>query len=248
MFGIDDALIAGGMSLLGGLFNNNSAAERQEATNQFNAEQAGINREFNAAEAEKARGFNSEQAEVNRRFQEIMSSTAYQRGIADMKAAGLNPMLAYSKGGASAPSGSAASAGAASGSSASGATAPSSDVITPAVHTALAVRQNAANVANMEQQNVNMKSQNELTKAQEIQSLHTTAKIIADQRNVEADTMIKQAELPKRQEEALSAKYDNSAKKADSDQRGTFAGEWARRIGTSAKDALSVIPFTPGGR
>lgn len=57
--------------------------------------------------ANSANASSAEQAQINRDFQERLSNSAYQRQVADMSAAGLNPMLAYMKGGgASTPSGS----------------------------------------------------------------------------------------------------------------------------------------------
>ncbi len=54
--------------------------------------------------------FNAKQAKINRDWQEQMSNTAYQRGVKDMQAAGLNPALMYgSAGPATTPSGSLAS-------------------------------------------------------------------------------------------------------------------------------------------
>lgn len=58
---------------------------------------------MNVAEAAKNRQFQGEQAGITRDWEEKMSDTAMTRRMADNRAAGVNPLLAVSQGGASSP-------------------------------------------------------------------------------------------------------------------------------------------------
>lgn len=77
--------------------------------NEYNSAEAEKNRAFQAEQSAIARNFNAEQAQMNRDWQEMMSNTAHQRQVKDLKAAGLNPVLSVNGGqGAAVTSGSAA--------------------------------------------------------------------------------------------------------------------------------------------
>lgn len=76
------------------------------------------------SKAEKQQNaFNAEQAKINRDWQAEMSNTSYQRGVADMEKAGLNPQMMYGgvSSGSSTPSGATASSGGLSNSALQGA-------------------------------------------------------------------------------------------------------------------------------
>ena len=119
---------------MGANMANAVSAEAQEAAMNYNAWQASNanaitadylqqQMAYNSAEATKAREYNTKMyeraladnkalAKESRDWQEMMANTAYQRAVKDMQAAGINPILAYSQGGAAVPGGATASIGA----------------------------------------------------------------------------------------------------------------------------------------
>jgi len=59
----------------------------------------------NTSLMQQANAFNAAESDKNRKWQEEQRRTQYQTAVEDLKAAGLNPMLAYSQGGAKPTSG-----------------------------------------------------------------------------------------------------------------------------------------------
>lgn len=96
--GLPDPLGFKSESLIGGQLN-----EWFNGQNPYSAE--GQQRTANQV----AMNFNEEEALKQRSWEEEMSNTSYQRAMADMQKAGVNPMLSYSQGGATTPGGQAAS-------------------------------------------------------------------------------------------------------------------------------------------
>lgn len=86
----------------------NDARAIAASNNAFNSAEASRQMNFQKDMLAAANSFNASEAEKQRQWEQMMSGSAHQRELADLRASGLNPILAANNG-AAVPSGAAAS-------------------------------------------------------------------------------------------------------------------------------------------
>lgn len=132
------SLLSGGVSALSSIFNtsqNNDNAQKMQ---------------------QQAEAYNTQMVQQQQAFETQMSNSAHQRETADLRAAGLNPILSAGGGGASTPSISAPTIQPAQRTSAAGAV---GDALSKIIPNAVALKTANATIDNLVEQNAKIKAE-----------------------------------------------------------------------------------------